>query len=278
MKLQALDLAASYGIGGAGVHAKQLIDTSGAARFSHSLWETGRKAVEILGSELEGNENYQGVHHLAEFLPLFVRSGEEFLDEEFSTTVAELLECGKIELAIDPLQLDQEPKSLSDVWAEYEFPDKVELYCRIFDGLLPHFQEAQPIVTTLQRLSATAILIWLDDALIADFLDGRGLDPLISGVEKLRPHLDRSKDKFAMFDSIRRQARQENARAGAKASHAEHRAIRQDVYKWLDANMARFRSMDEAASAIAGKVAPIAWRTARDWVGEWKKVRAAGKA
>ncbi len=66
--------------------------------------------------------------------------------------------------------------------------------------------------------------------------------------------------------------------ARAYSRHAEHRAMKQDVFAWLDANMGQFKSMDSAAEAIAGKVAPIKWRTARDWVGEWKKRRSAGTA
>ena len=71
----------------------------------------------------------------------------------------------------------------------------------------------------------------------------------------------------------------ESARQAARAikRHAENHAMKADVYVWLDANMQRFKSMDSAAEAISGKVAPIAFRTARDWVGEWKKLRSASK-
>ena len=58
--------------------------------------------------------------------------------------------------------------------------------------------------------------------------------------------------------------------------HSENRAMKQEVFTWLDTNMPQFKSMDDAATAITGKVAPIKWRTARDWVGAWKKIRSAG--
>ncbi len=64
----------------------------------------------------------------------------------------------------------------------------------------------------------------------------------------------------------------------ASKRHAEHRAMKDEVFLWLDVNMRNFKSMDKAAEAIAGKLAPIAWRTARDWVGDWKKLRSAGRA
>ena len=57
--------------------------------------------------------------------------------------------------------------------------------------------------------------------------------------------------------------------------HSENHAMKADVFVWLDANMLNFKSMDAAAQAIT-KQQPIAFRTARDWVGEWKKVRSTG--
>ncbi|UUZ68266.1 hypothetical protein LP416_29305 [Polaromonas sp. P2-4] len=76
--------------------------------------------------------------------------------------------------------------------------------------------------------------------------------------------------------SLQDEPMKEFARNGAAARHAENRAMKQDVCAWLDANMPDFKSMDSAAEAIAGKVAPVKFRTARDWVGEWKKLRSAG--
>lgn len=56
--------------------------------------------------------------------------------------------------------------------------------------------------------------------------------------------------------------------------HSENHAMKKDVFVWLDTNMPNFKSMDAAAEAIK-KQQPIAFRTARDWVGEWKKLRSA---
>jgi hypothetical protein len=62
---------------------------------------------------------------------------------------------------------------------------------------------------------------------------------------------------------------------GAAATHKEHRSMKAEVFAWLDLNRPKFKSMDKAAEAIT-KQQPIAFRTARDWVGEWKKLRSAG--
>lgn len=62
----------------------------------------------------------------------------------------------------------------------------------------------------------------------------------------------------------------------AAERHAENRAMKAEVFAWLDTNRANYKSMDSTAEAIAGKIAPIAFRTARDWVGEWKRLRSTG--
>lgn len=74
-----------------------------------------------------------------------------------------------------------------------------------------------------------------------------------------------------VLDDVGMRAR---AREGARARHSENHAMKSDVFKWLDANMVNFKSMDSAAEAIT-KQQPIKFRTARDWTGEWKKLRSA---
>lgn len=68
------------------------------------------------------------------------------------------------------------------------------------------------------------------------------------------------------------------AKKAAAARHSENRAMKQQVFEWCDAHMAEVPSMDTAASRVAGVVVPVAWRTVRDWMTEWKKLRSAGTA
>ena len=70
-------------------------------------------------------------------------------------------------------------------------------------------------------------------------------------------------------------ARTDLAKVAAQARHAENRSMKADVFAWLDTNMGSFNSMDAAALAITGQQ-PIVFRTARAWVGDWKKQRSAG--
>jgi len=72
-------------------------------------------------------------------------------------------------------------------------------------------------------------------------------------------------------------AREKQARRkGADMLHQEHRAIKADVFAWLDANTVKFKSNEAAATAIE-RQAPIAHVTARDWYKEWKKLQSASR-
>jgi hypothetical protein len=62
----------------------------------------------------------------------------------------------------------------------------------------------------------------------------------------------------------------------ARKRHAENHAMKKDVFDWLDFNMPAGKSLDSIAESIPGKVVPVTFRTARKWVGEWKKLRSAG--
>lgn len=70
-------------------------------------------------------------------------------------------------------------------------------------------------------------------------------------------------------------ARSMMAKSGAAVRHAENRAMKADVFKWLDDNFSNCKSMDSAAEAMTGKLVPATFRTVRDWVAEWKKLRSA---
>lgn len=63
----------------------------------------------------------------------------------------------------------------------------------------------------------------------------------------------------------------ENARAAALARHRENHAMKAEVWRWYEQNHDKFKSMDAAAAAVAGKIVPVAFRTARGWIGECAK-------
>lgn len=58
----------------------------------------------------------------------------------------------------------------------------------------------------------------------------------------------------------------EQARRAAFARHAENRQMKSEAIEWFEKNKGQFKSKDAAAEAIAGKVAPVTFRTARNWL------------
>jgi len=123
----------------------------------------------------------------------------------------------------------------------------------------------------------------LYDAICSPFFDDEneeiGSAEFSAWVERVNEIIRTRLDFYSLCEIVRISA---EIGAGQKASrmaakrHTENRSMKAEVFKWLDSNMVKFKSMEAAAQGIAGKVAPIAFRTARDWVGEWKKVRSTG--
>jgi len=63
----------------------------------------------------------------------------------------------------------------------------------------------------------------------------------------------------------------DQAKKNAGLAHVEHRAMKSSVFDWCEKNLSNFKSMDQAAQAIAGVEVPVAFTTARSWIREWKK-------
>lgn len=61
-----------------------------------------------------------------------------------------------------------------------------------------------------------------------------------------------------------------NTKAAIKR-HTENHAMKKEVFEWCSINLADYPSMDSAAGAIAGKLVPVTFRTARTWISEYRK-------
>lgn len=103
-------------------------------------------------------------------------------------------------------------------------------------------------------------------------------DPIQDNLRKKIKSLLNEHTMPFFIDLVVENAESAKQTAAALKRHAENHAMKQEVFLWLDENMKNFTSMDGAATAIASKIVPVAWRTARDWVGQWKKLRSASKA
>ena len=122
-------------------------------------------------------------------------------------------------------------------------------------------------------------------AAIADTLHQRRATELLEACENLDPTeiydfvAEMQPTSYVIAHLVmmaKKSQRRATAKNGADATHRENRAMKADVFVWLDANRSKFKSMEAAAEAISGGIAPVKFRAARDWVGEWKKLRSAG--
>lgn len=80
--------------------------------------------------------------------------------------------------------------------------------------------------------------------------------------------------KHAQEIEIERLVKERVSVSASKAAikrHAEHHAMKAEVWEWCAKHRHEYPSMDRAAEAIAGTLVPVSVRTARLWVGEWAK-------
>ena len=68
------------------------------------------------------------------------------------------------------------------------------------------------------------------------------------------------------------QVKSDAGRTAAAGRHKENHQMKKEVMEWCEENLAKYRSMDAAADAVAGKLVPVKFRTARNWIAEYRKV------
>ncbi|GAB3480297.1 hypothetical protein [Polaromonas eurypsychrophila] len=97
-------------------------------------------------------------------------------------------------------------------------------------------------------------------------------------VQTINQHIRTSMDIYAVMEVIRLHEEsvvKSTARRNALKRHTENHQLRDAVYTWADKNIKPGKSLDDAASDMAGKVVPLKWRTVREHLTEWKKLRSA---
>jgi len=71
-------------------------------------------------------------------------------------------------------------------------------------------------------------------------------------------------------DILKKRISVANSKAAIKR-HTENRSMKDQVFKWCAVKLREYPSMDAAAEAVAGKLVPITFRTARAWIGEYRR-------
>ncbi len=261
-RLQAYDISATFGDGQPGRIEKRIVDEDGKRYLDSQAWEAGDVAYQCLKQLYP-----KGITSIE-----FAKIANEYLSLACGVHYPEILklaEAGNIQI------LPNGVEGLKKAWADYGWYDRVMF---VFDYIERIIDLGASFDNPMNTVLPLALLERLDSAVISELCDGQGLTSAMLEIAKLRDRLEppnyvqraitngrEAQKKLDEFTQARRK--------GADAIHKENRAMKAEVFQWLD-TQARFKSIESAALAIT-KHQPIAHVTARDWYKEWKKLRSA---
>lgn len=255
----AFDIYATFGSGQPGRVEKRLMDGRGKSWLDTQTWEAGEIAYECL----------------KQLYPAGITEGEfeqtasnfySLVSDEIYPEILILAESGKLDIRPNGIE------GMRSAWAEYDWCERVMFAFDFIDGVIASGDQFENPINAVLPL---VLLQRLDDAVIAQCLDGRGLSEAMLEIASLRDRLQPPKHVQMAIQKLQfkldtiAQAR----RKGADAIHAENRSMKADVFAWLD-SQPKFKSIESAATAIT-KQQPIAHVTGRDWYKEWKRIRSA---
>jgi hypothetical protein len=261
-RLQAYDINATFGDGQVGRIEKRIVDKDGKRHLDAQAWEAGDVAYQCLKQLYP-----KGITSIE-----FAQIANEFLSLACDVHYPEILklaEAGKIGI------LSIGVEGLKEAWAEYDWCERLMF---AFNSMEAFIDLGACIDNPMYTVLPLVLLKRLDDAVISEFFDGHGLTNVMLQIAKLRDRLKPPNYVQRAINNGREAQKKLNVftqarRKGADALHTENRAMKVEVFQWLE-TQAQFKSIESAAMAIT-KQQPIAHVTARDWYKEWKKLRSA---
>ncbi len=144
--------------------------------------------------------------------------------------------------------------------------------------------QGRPGFLTISDRDALNATFWVSKEII-DLFGGtevgkRKLQPLLADLVAATTELFGGNPSDDVLEEHLKASRSIFAKKGADAVHAEHRAMKADVFKWLDDNGAAYEGRGkgkgiEAAARAITRQQPIVHSTARDWYKEWKRLHPA---
>ena len=259
-RLTAYDISATFGDGQPGRIEKRLLDKNGKHYLDSFAWEAGDIAYQglkqIFPNGITGTE--------------FVDSSKEYyflVRDDLYPLILGRAEAGTI--TIEPRGV----AGLKEAWASYDWCERVMFAFTFIDELPTDDGDFQNPLNTVLPL---VLLQRLDDAVIAEIMDGHGLPGTMLEIASLRDRLQPPKHLQKVIQKLqfKLDTFAHARRKGADAIHAENRAMKAEVFIWLDSITPSFTVIEAAARAIV-KQQPIRHDTARNWFKEWKKLRSA---
>jgi hypothetical protein len=256
-RLQAYDISATFGDGQPGCIEKRVVDESGEYHLDTQAWEAGEVAYQCLKQLYP-----KGITAIE-----FTNVAKEFYSmacNDIYPNILNLAESGELDIRPNGVE------GMKAAWADYDWCRRVMFVFDFIDGVIASGANFDNPLNTVLPL---VLLQRLDDAVIAECLGGPDAMLEIASLrDRLQPpkHVEVAINKLQGKLDAFTQAR----RKGSDVTHAETRAIKADVFVWLDSHAPEFTVIEAAARAII-KQQPITHGTARDWFKEWKKLRSA---
>tara|TARA_R110000823_G_scaffold305771_1_gene427953 strand:+ start:1593 stop:2558 length:966 start_codon:yes stop_codon:yes gene_type:complete len=154
-------------------------------------------------------------------------------------------------------------------------PEKMRRFRKIADQFPSELDKLipEPVFLTTQEQAVTDLCEALESICWAEHLQDTAA--LQEQIQLLHGELEESgrqgEEKAA---EIARHRISVTASKAAIKRHAEHYAMKEDVWDWCEDNLHNYKSMEKAAEAVIHtyKLVPVSVRTARDWIREHVKL------
>jgi hypothetical protein len=253
-QLLAYDISASFGDASVGRTRKRLTNEAGESHLDEHAWEAGEVAFQCLQQLYDSEFTRKDYCEVAQDFYLMVC-------EDVYPEILKLAESGRVDIQPNGVE------GLKEAWDQYGWCDRIIFAFDFIDGL------NAPINNPLNTVLPLAILARLDSAVISESLNEHGLADAMVEVTKLQYRLQPPKHVQAAFKHLQDKVDtfEQARRKGADALHAGSRAMKAEVFAWLDSQPA-FESIESAAAAIV-KQQPIRHGTGRNWYKQWKQQR-----
>lgn len=228
-KIQAYDLAESFGEGAKGRQEFSVIDNEGKMILTRSAWTAGVLAYGALRVSTVAADGSPGLAEPAELtdaIPSLVADADSRLSADFLPKFVADLDAGLVAIQPTPMNGAQFLKA----WSDFDTIERIGLFLQVADSARAALAETPDFVPHIKAMAALGILVRIDDAAIAAWLDDvQGAMLCSADIERFRAHLEEPDRTLATIDVAVRMALANRASAGGKAKYETHNRAREFV-------------------------------------------------
>lgn len=211
-RLTALDVMASYGSNSNGQLNKRLFDKKNKPHFGQSAWISGKRAIEVLYEPLAvDSDTYINPQSVSDNLPGMIDSANDFLDQRFLPLFDSFLRDGLIKASVSR-------EKFNEIWLENDFIFKAKIFAKFMAGQGNFIYREPDFLTYMQRISAAATLMLIDEAMEA--VDSDAFD-LLAEIEYFHQKMHAPDEMFHMIDTAKSIERSEIYREKANTKHEQ---------------------------------------------------------